>query len=218
MRFFRRSRHQRRNLSIYQDRHSEVERCNIIPSHIRWNPFFRNQNRHNVFRVGINPFQNCVNNHVPKCLGQVTMSNILEGDRVENFSSECWLQDHLHQFGYMSGALPDLQEHVREELHDSIPSDDNDDDSPAGSDTTTLLDESLNDLLDNHSDEDDDGLPFSLTLMGNISSDISGYREVFEPPPYDQPSEPPPSYEEATAAHERRSSRGSRSSDIAFLW
>ena len=215
MRFFRRSRQRLRNTTVYQSGYN-VDPVNGYPGQIRWNPFFQNRNRHNPMRIGINPFQNCVNNHVPKCLGRVSMSNILQGDRVENFSSECWLQDHLHQFGCNVGEpLTNLEEEIEEEVRshtESFPSEEEDnDDSPTGSVSANSFNISFNSL-----ESEGDAPPL---IMEEIITGVSAYTMALEPPPYDIPSEPPPSYEEAVGANERRNSRGSRrSSDMAFLW
>lgn len=149
---------------------------------------------------------------MPKCLARVSQSEILMGQRVENFSSECWLQNHLHQFAHTSAN--DIQNSNIETAEAAEEMADVEDDSPVGSDT----ERHSNTSLDNFEFESNDGNIPSEGMDNELPPDIFNYTMAVELPPYYD--EPPPSYEEALAEDERRERQlysSTRSRD-AFLW
>jgi hypothetical protein len=62
-----------------------------------------------------------VTHYVPKCITSVSQSDILCGDRVENFSSDCWLQNHLDQFGHNVQPHPAIPEEIEADYDDDSP-------------------------------------------------------------------------------------------------
>ena len=173
--------------------------------------------------------------HPPKCLSRLPCSQILLGERLEDFSPDCWLENHLHRFG----GQPENNHAIRDlELDISNLDFDFDDDSPTGS--------SENDETDITDDEHSAGTLSSCNLDSVLfrahprlhieelfgppdamDSDMvidspAGYRQVIEPPPYcDFTNEAPPTYAEAVG-HEsdgnRTVSSGRSSHDSTFLW
>lgn len=158
----------------------------------------------------------------PKCLSRLPCSQILLGERVEDFSSDCWLENHLHRFGGQpvnSVTIPDL---------------DTSDDSVTGSseeDNSCFTDSGHSDSSPNDFElvivHEQQRLPIEdLFLSPEERDDVidspSGYRQVIEPPPYcDFSNDPPPTYAEAIG--QERDSGGSISSghlsiDSTFLW
>lgn len=171
----------------------------------------------------------------PKCLSRLPCSQILLGERLEDFSPDCWLENHLHRFGGQpdnNGVLHDLDmADLDFDLDIDI-----EDDSPTGS--------SESEGTDCTDDEGSAGTLSSCNLDSVlfrahprlhiqelfvppeerdmvIDSPI-GYRQVIEPPPYcDFTNEAPPTYAEAVG-HEsdgnRSVSSGRSSNDSTFLW
>nr|XP_011424263.2 uncharacterized protein LOC105326097 [Crassostrea gigas] len=217
LRFWRRSR--RRHNTNTLDNYSSGIADYSLPdgNQLKWNPLFRvnHSGRVKPFNLSINPFLHHtqeLRGHVPKCLARVSQSEILMGQRVENFSSECWLQNHLHQFAHTSAN--DIQNSNIETAEAAEEMDDVEDDSPVGSDT----ERHSNTSLDNFEFESNDGDIPSEGMDNELPPDIFNYTMAVELPPYYD--EPPPSYEEALAEDERRERRlysSTRSRD-AFLW
>lgn len=148
-----------------------------------------------------------VTHYVPKCIPAVSPSDILCGDRVENFSSDCWLQNHLDRFGH------DIQQNNNQSIIEDIEAD-NSDDSPIGSQTTTESNSLSSFELDNSLEDETVN---RLYIAYRHLTDIAPYTEVVEPPPYGLP-DLPPSYEEAIAGDQRRDSvsTASSSSEVDF--
>lgn len=157
----------------------------------------------------------------PKCLSRLPCSQILLGERLEDFSPDCWLENHLHRFGETptnSFAISGL---------------DNDDDSITGSSENDHSAEPESDHsggtfsdLDSVIFRERPRLHIEELFMSPEERDAvidspSGYRQVVEPPPYsDFPNDPPPTYAEAVGHETDRGSIGGRSSsnDSTFLW
>ncbi|XP_061189955.1 uncharacterized protein LOC133197767 [Saccostrea echinata] len=217
MRFWRRSR-QSRHFSTFEDSNArgvtELAGGHGL-SNLRWNPFYRvsRAGRFHPFHSVINPFLHQTQEHVPKCLALVSHSEILRGQSVENFSHECWLQNHLHQFAHSSVNNPSNNNvDLTEEVEDT---DDVDDDSPVGSDTERHSVSSVNSF--EFDDDEEDDLQEERS-ENQLPPDIFNYTMAIELPPYN--NEPPPSYEEAVAEdarRERQLNSSTRSRD-AFLW
>lgn len=176
------------------------------------NPFYirNNENRNIAPLYWQRSDESHYQTHVPKCLGiGVSYSQILQGDRPDNYSSDCWLQGCLDRFGLVQNTGHEEDEM----LHDM---DEEDDDSPVSS--------QVGSQSEIHSLEieiyDNDSFDRFPEIIPDGMIDISGYTQIVEPPPYDDPDRPPPSYEEAMGIAERRSNRSSLSgsSDIDFLW
>jgi hypothetical protein len=94
---------------------------NFIPGCwvIRWSsPFSISQNTCTFNR---NSASEGVTHYVPKCITSVSQSDILCGDRVENFSSDCWLQNHLDQFGHNVQPHPAIPEEIEADYDDDSP-------------------------------------------------------------------------------------------------
>lgn len=157
-------------------------------------------------RYNTNPLQKS-QTYVPKCLSATSASDVLNGaEGVEDFSSNCWLQDHLHQFSDRLSLLgvPGVTENPDTDNDDSIH-------SQTGSDVTTETDES-----DDYFLEDPDFYDYQ-PILRFPSGSISQYMMVQEPPPYGF-DEPPPSYEEAITGHVDRISLGSSESSDFVLY
>ncbi|XP_022339726.2 uncharacterized protein LOC111134710 [Crassostrea virginica] len=214
MRFWRRSRPHRHSRTSNIDDSQETNNVSIPNgNHLRWNPFYRvsRSGRFHPFHSTINPFLHGTQEHVPKCLALVSHSDILMGRRVENFSAECWLQNHLHQFAHTSAN----EVHINniETAEEAEESEDVDDDSPVGSDMDRRSYSSLDSCeLESDDREEENGRPGD-----GGPPDIFNYTVAIELPPYHD--EPPPSYEEAVAEDERRERlHSSTRSRDAFLW
>ena len=158
----------------------------------------------------------------PKCLSRLPCSQILLGERLEDFSPDCWLENHLHRFGGQpanSGTLLDL-EIGDDSLTGSSETDDTeytDDERSAG--TLSDLDSVL---FHEHPRLHIEELFMSPEERDAVIDSPSGYRQVIEPPPYcDFTNEPPPTYAEAVG-HESDGggsvSSGRSSNDSTFLW
>lgn len=188
----------------------------MFPIRRRVNPFYieNNEDRNNIAplywqRSDENNYQT----HVPKCLGiGMSYSEILQGGRPDNYSSDCWLQNCLDRFG----LVQNMGHEEGEILHNMDEDDDVDDDSPVSSEVGSRYE---NQSLIVHVGDTDSFDNFSEIISDDMI-DISGYTQIVVPPPYDDPETPPPSYEEAMGIAERRSNRSSLSgsSEIAFLW
>lgn len=137
---------------------------------------------------------NMVTGHyVPKCITSVSQSDILFGDRVENFSSDCWLQNHLDQFGH------DIYQQINSSTYEN--NEIEDDDSPIGS--------SVGSEVNSISSSEEDVIN-RLYFGHRHLFDVGQYQEVVEPPPYGFP-DLPPSYEEVIASDQRVMSRSQES-------
>lgn len=158
----------------------------------------------------------------PKCISRLPCSQILYGERVEDFSAECWLENHLHRFGAPSSTQPFI---LSVHVPTVSPLFEDSDDSITGSS------ESASSVTDNFHLDIDSELSFSpvrprLALEqlfmplgeGDIELD-SEFCDVIEPPPYSE-FDPPPTYEEAVRNADRRSTgtRSSHGSSLAFMW
>lgn len=144
---------------------------------------------------------NGVTHYVPKCITSVSQTDILYGDRVENFSSDCWLQNHLDQFGH------DIDRQINPQILED--SELENDDSPIGS--------SAGSEVNSLSSSEDDAVN-RLYFEHRHLFDVGHYQEFVEPPPYGLP-DLPPSYEEVIASDQRvflgsRESLDSTDSDI----
>lgn len=155
----------------------------------------------------------------PKCISRLPCSQILYGERVEDFSSECWLENHLHRFGFPSNASVPIPNTVSQS---SALYEENDDSITGSSET----DDGLIDYSDLEIDSDFMFTPSSrpqLALeqlfMPIELTDIDTDLDIIEPPPYSE-FDPPPSYEEAVQHSDRRSTgtRSSNGSSLAFMW
>ena len=160
-----------------------------------------------------------INCFPPKCIGRYPCSQILYGERLEDFSSDCWLENHLHRFG-----SPESNEIHTETLNS--PFEDSSDDSATGVDTMSSgyslslveieIQNSLNTVQSQHRlNLEELFIPLIAQNHGESSTDI---QEVDMPPPYSPFEEPPPTYEEAVGEQERRSVGSLSSSSSAFMW
>ncbi|KAH3773193.1 uncharacterized protein LOC127846498 [Dreissena polymorpha] len=156
----------------------------------------------------------------PKCLSHMACSDILYGQRIEDFSSNCWLENHLHQFGYPprehqseSGTFSTLFE-IEDDSSTSESSEpnsiffDNDETNDFGhhSSVRRLPLEQLFVSL-GESDRESDDSNCSITLP------------IEDPPPYCPYNDPPPTYEEAVGHYDRQSNTSrSSTSSLAFIW
>lgn len=171
MRFWRRSRRRRNSSTLDNNSSGIVDYSLPDGNRFRWNPLFRvnHSGRVKPFNLSINPFLHHaqeLRGHVPKCLARVSQSEILMGQRVENFSSECWLQNHLHQFAHTSAN--DIQNSNIETAEAAEEMDDVEDDSPVGSDT----ERHSNTSLDNFEFESNDGDIPSEGMDNELPPDI----------------------------------------------
>lgn len=159
----------------------------------------------------------------PKCISRLPCSQILYGERVEDFSPECWLENHLHRFGVPTNAplcvtqSASLPCHLYEDTDDSI---------TGSSDTTS----SLTDYFDLDIQNELQHIPSRPLLaleqifipLGESDAETENsfeYCAVIEPPPYSE-FDPPPTYEEAVGHSDRRSTgtRSSQASSLAIMW
>lgn len=151
----------------------------------------------------------------PKVLLDVDCSNLLIGgsNQYENFSSTCWLENHLHRFGAPSNWPPEQSTSNTEQ---------------EASSSSVDLDESFPDFFVNSAEDSEDDMQYTMNTSDSSpppsssqNNTINLHRypyidndvQIIEPPPY--ADEPPPSYEEAIA--------GSSFSDFPnentdFLW
>lgn len=157
----------------------------------------------------------------PKCISRLPCSQILYGERVEDFSSECWLENHLHRFGLPANAPLSISNSVSR----FSPLYEDNDDSATGSSET---DDSLIDYFDLEFEND---FPITMSrprlaleqlfipLEESDADTAFDCYDLIEPPPYSE-FDPPPSYEEAVQHADRRSSgtRSSSGSSLAFMW
>ena len=182
---------------------------NFIPGCwvIRWSsPFSISQNTCTFNR---NSASEGVTHYVPKCITSVSQSDILCGDRVENFSSDCWLQNHLDQFGHNVQPHPAIPEEIEADY---------DDDSPIVSTPSTEANSISSFEIDNSFEDE---MVNRLYYAYSNLTDIASYTNIVEPPPYGI-QDLPPSYEEAVADDQQRGSRRSTtsnsSSEVDFMW
>ncbi|KAL4234351.1 hypothetical protein ACF0H5_005999 [Mactra antiquata] len=178
----------------------------------------------------------------PKCLRRFAFSDILYGERIEDYSSECWLENHLHRFG-----LPSNQGQIifrtnlnpRLSWQNTLSNLEESDMESSGTGTSennsSLVDisdlEQFNDQSD-HLGMNEPVTPrprLALEELFNPWPEINTETErnsfdfgdiILEaPPPYTE-SDLPPTYEEAVGQFERRSngSRSSQGSSLAFMW
>jgi len=151
--------------------------------------------------------QTVIRSYVPKCLGHTSTSEILQGDRPEDFASDCWLQGHLHQFGNdLSQPIPGVMSQDDEALTDS---------------STDISYSDISDDVSSHS-ENNSVDSFSSDDEFMCPSHMLHYHMMMmpDPPPYTSidDDEPPPTYEEAIAQSDRRSNNSIRSSELAFMF
>lgn len=151
----------------------------------------------------------------PKCLSRIPCSNILYGDRVEDFSTNCWLENQLHRFGFPASCDRILTSPLDIETDDSVT-------SSSGSSTDTIGYSSYE--LDSDNELIEPMRPRLALEELFLPPGVDGDHIPCEPPPppYTQfPDEPPPSYEEAVGCEDRRSN-GTRSSsssiNLAIMW
>ena len=154
----------------------------------------------------------------PKCLGRLACSQILYGERIEDFSPDCWLENHLHRFGGQPGTGFGIHDDDTDDDSITGSSDVEDSDSEHSAGTFSDLDNTL--FLDRprlHIEE-------LFMSPEEVDADIDspgGYRQVIELPPYcEMPNEPPPSYAEAVGLRYEEGSVSARSSSngSTFLW
>ena len=157
----------------------------------------------------------------PKCLSRLPCSQILYGERVEDFSTDCWLENHLHRFGLPANNALNITNNVSR----NSPLYEENDDSITGSS------ESASSLIDYFDIDFENDFPITqsrprLALeqlfipIGESDVDASfDCCEVIEPPPYSE-FDLPPTYEEAVQHSDRRSTgtRSSNGSSLAFMW
>ncbi|KAL8613867.1 hypothetical protein ACOMHN_032857 [Nucella lapillus] len=143
----------------------------------------------------------------PKVLLDVDCSNLLMGgsEEYENFSSTCWLEDHLHRFGGPSqSASEPLRVPSSYEFHGST--------ELEASSSSADLANSCEDYSTNSAEEPDDDISstssngWNHTPAGSTNGNVINLHrypyvehntQMPEPPPY--ADEPPPSYEETIA-------------------
>ncbi|KAK7114931.1 uncharacterized protein [Littorina saxatilis] len=140
----------------------------------------------------------------PKVLLEVDCSNLLLGGSVEyeNFSSTCWLENHLHRFGEPANISLGQNNPGSYEFHGRT-------DLEASS-SSADLNESYEDFSVNSADSQSGDAPGtsgsetghslnanSLVINLHRYPYIDNNVGMIEPPPYE--NEPPPTYEEAIA-------------------
>lgn len=144
----------------------------------------------------------------PKALLNVDCSNLLMGgcEQYENFSSTCWLEDHLHRFG---GPLPSEHESDSRTRSCDVHTDSDIDTDHSSGDHAENYDAYSFEAADGDGPSTSQGYSHrSFQRSGFENSVINLHRYPYleydspsnflvEPPPY--PNEPPPSYEEAIA-------------------
>lgn len=163
----------------------------LRPSRPSVRTLFTENHNSSMLRLNFNPLQ-VSQTYVPKCLSATSPSDILTGgdiEEVEDFSSGCWLQDHLHQFGNGITQLvtgTDGQ-HFDEDVDDNQ--------TWSGSETSTELDNHeqyvMPEILGSYNNEWN-----HISSQNYQPSTISRYIVVEEAPPYGF-DDPPPSYDEA---------------------
>ncbi|KAK7493776.1 hypothetical protein BaRGS_00014917 [Batillaria attramentaria] len=144
----------------------------------------------------------------PKCLLDVDCTNLLMGgsNQYEDFSSTCWLENHLHRFG--SPSLPQVNSegpstsNNREgssflEPTASSSAGDTSDDVQSVDSADSVGSGSGNVEFHNNLNGDN-GSVINLHRYPYIDPDLSVVEPV-QPPPY--ADEPPPTYEEAVAGN-----------------
>ncbi|XP_052815262.1 uncharacterized protein LOC128242217 [Mya arenaria] len=168
----------------------------------------------------------------PKCLSRLTCSDILYGNRIEDFSTDCWLENRLHHFG-----LPERDHQLMSQSAALAPLFESDDDSITTSNDSNsiVVDYNGPSTVSGHGSSQN---PARIALeelfipLGESESDTDvdgpfNYSDIIDPPPYSEYSDDPPTYEEALAGNEgmantarsRRSNTSrSTSSTLAFMW
>lgn len=123
----------------------------------------------------------------PKCLLEVDCTNLLMGGshQYEDFSSTCWLENHLHLFGTPPQTSDD-DDHSLQESSTSTSSGDSADGFSVDSAESVAF-------------SDVEGLIQNSSSIINLQRYSNGDQDFFvvEPPPY--ANDPPPSYEEAVS-------------------
>lgn len=154
-------------------------------------------------------------NPAPKCLRRLPCSQILYGARVEDYSSECWLEDHLHQFGSPENQQTAPPPFVSTSVFNL---EDSDDSITAGNESSEYFD-----FLNDETSADIISTDEQFVLPENGSTDVDSDCNfvdinIVNPPPYSE-FDLPPSYEEAVGISDIRStSSRSTSSSLAFMW
>jgi len=169
----------------------------------------------------------------PKCLSRFPCSDILYGNRIEDFSSDCWLENRLHHFG-----LPARD--IRFEPQSVAMMFDGDDDSVNTSTDSSIVTDyqgpgpmSGIGCGTNRPRLDLEELFMPLDVNETDVDNLIGYSDTpeHEPPPYTEftYTDAPPTYEEAVGDRRARNdnsimtvrsscSGSSHSSSLAFLW
>lgn len=156
----------------------------------------------------------------PKCLSRLPCSQMLYGERVEDFFSNCWLEDHLHRFG-----CPVNRSTESHDFHYPL-LEEND-----GSETISSDDGNIYTGLVNIEDQSRHPTSYRQRLAleelflspGNTDSDLHAPMydfsdEIYLPPYTEIYNDPPPCYEDVVLS-DGRSTTGSRSSSIlAIMW
>lgn len=134
----------------------------------------------------------------PKCLLDVDCTNLLMGgsNQYEDFSSTCWLEDHLHRFG-----RPASHPHTTSTSHLNTSA------YPTTSSSSGETSDDMNSVDSGSEGGDvefynrvniDSGNIINLHRYPYVHPD-HGVMEPLRPPPY--ADEPPPTYEEAIAGN-----------------
>ncbi|XP_060555461.1 uncharacterized protein LOC132716241 [Ruditapes philippinarum] len=159
----------------------------------------------------------------PKCLSRLPCSQILYGERVEDFSTDCWLENHLHRFGLPSNNPLSITTNVS---RNSPLYEENDDSVTGSSESASSLIDFFDLDIQNDFDFTESRPRLALEQLfiplgeSDVDEPFDGC-EIIEPPPYSE-FDPPPTYEEAVQHSERRStgnrSSSSNGSSLAFMW
>ena len=140
----------------------------------------------------------------PKVLLDVDCSNLLMGgsEQYENFSSTCWLEDHLHRFGDPVQLTPERNVVSSYEFHGVT--------ELEASSSSAEIEDSVEENSGDSAEELEEDMPSTSSGVhgGGVSGNgnvinlhrfpyIDPETSIVAPPPYQD--EPPPSYEEAIA-------------------
>lgn len=157
----------------------------------------------------------------PKCLSHMACSDILYGQRIEDFSSNCWLENHLHQFGY-----PPHEHHEPESgtLSSVFGAEDDSSTTESTEPNSIIFDDDERNYFEHHSSVPRLPLEQLFVPLGENDRESDDGDSLFtlpteDPPPYCPYNEPPPTYEEAVGHYDRLSNTSrSSSSSLAFIW
>lgn len=166
--------------------------------------------------------------HIPKCLRGLNSESFLQGEpSYENFSRNCWLENHLHRFGGIDSDTDNRRQnnvHIIDEHFDSN-SNATGTISSTGSSSINCqdnlnLDTSSSSRISNGSTVSD-----ITQLYNNMNIDDSSFCQhagipIENPPPYSETHEdPPPPYTELFDSQPSQSrSYSSQNDNFTFLW